>query len=140
MNSLRMPTWRWIGIVGMALALAACGLRGGGGGAISAADGVFAGEAARSSGPESRCARRYTVRATLKLGELAMEFSDAENPTRTPIRTAGFVEANGRFLAKVFFQGESHVVEGYLSADSLRAAIDANSCRMSISARRANAV
>jgi hypothetical protein len=123
----------------MALAVAACGLRGGGG-AISAADGVFAGNGVRSSGPESRCERRYAVRATLKLGELSLEFLDAENPTRTPIRTAGYVDTNGRFLANVFFQGESHIVDGYLSADSLRATIDVRTCRMSISARRINAV
>jgi hypothetical protein len=138
MKSLRAPTWRWFGVVGMALALAACGLRGGGG-AISAADGVFVGEANRSSGPESRCERRYAMRATLKLGELTIELTDAENPTRTPIRTSAYVEANGRFVANVFFQGESHVIEGTLSADSLRAAIEVRSCRMSMSARRANA-
>jgi len=139
MKSLRASTWRWLGLVGMALALAACGIRGGGG-AITAADGVFVGEATRSSGAESRCERRYNVRATLRLGELTMEFSDIDNPNRSPIRTAGYVEANGRVVANVFFQGESHVIEGLLSADSLRAAIDTRSCRMSISARRANAV
>ena len=78
------------------------------------------------------------MRATLKLGELTMEFSDVENPTRSPIRTAGYVEANGRFVANIFFQGEGHVIEGVLSSDSLRAAIDARSCRMPISARRTN--
>ncbi|MCZ8313142.1 MAG: hypothetical protein O9320_20035 [Magnetospirillum sp.] len=139
MKRLREPTWRWFGIVGMALALAACSVRGGGG-AISAADGVFVGEGLRSTGPESRCERRYALRATLKLGELAMEFTDSENPTRTPVRASSYVEANGRFVANVFFQGESHVLEGVLSADSLRATIDARSCRMSISARRNNAV
>lgn len=138
MNSLRAPTWRWLGFVGMALALAACGLRGGDG-AISAADGVFVGETLRSSGPDSRCERRYALRATLKLGELSMELSDVENPTRSPIRTAGYVEANGRFVANIFFQGEGHVIEGVLSADSLRAAVEARTCRMTISARRANA-
>lgn len=138
MKSLRASAWRWLGLAGLALALAACGLRGGGG-AISAADGVFVGEAIRSSGADSRCERRYTVRATLRLGELTMEFSDIDNPSRSPIRTAGYVEANGRVVANIFFQGESHVIEGLLSADSLRAAIDVRSCRMSISARRANA-
>jgi hypothetical protein len=139
MKRLHAPTWRWLGIVGMAVALAACGVRGGGG-TISAADGVFVGEGVRSTGPESRCERRYAIRATLRLGELAMEFSDVENPTRTPIRASSYVEANGRFVANVFFQGEGHVLEGLLSADSLRATIDARTCRMSISARRANAV
>lgn len=139
MKRLRGSIGRWLGIVAIALALAACGVRGGGG-AISAADGVFVGEGLRSGGPDSRCERRYIVRATLKLGELALEFSDAENPTRTPIRASGFVEANGRFLANVFFQGESHVLEGVLSADRLRATIETRSCRMSISARRTNAV
>ena len=138
MKSLHAPTWRWLGIVGMALALAACGQRGGG--SISPADGVLMGESYRSSGPESRCERRYAVRATLKLGELAIEFSDVENTTRAPIRTTSYVEANGRFLANVFFQGESHLIEGVLSANILRATIDARSCSMSISARRANAV
>jgi hypothetical protein len=142
MKRLRASIGRWLGIVAIALALAACGVRGGGGGggAISAADGVFVGEGFRSSGPDSRCERRYNVRATLKLGELALEFSDAENPTRSPIRASSFVEANGRFLANVFFQGESHALEGVLSADRLRATIETRSCRMSISARRTNAV
>jgi hypothetical protein len=119
--------------------LTACGGLRGGSGAISAADGVFVGQTLRSSGPQSRCERRYNVRATLRLGELAMEFSDPENPSRQPIRTSGYVEANGRIVANVFFQGESHVIEGVLSSDSLRAAVDVPSCRMSISARRANA-
>ena len=139
MKRLPASIGRWLGIVAIALALAACGVRGGGG-AISAADGIFVGEGFRSSGPDSRCERRYIVRATLKLGELALEFSDAENPTRAPIRASSYVEANGRFLANVFFQGESHVLEGVLSADNLRATIETRNCRMSISARRTNAV
>ncbi len=103
---------------------------------VAAADGLYTGTAFRTTGTESRCERRYAVRASVKLGELELELSDPENPARTPIRAAGFVEASGRIVTSIQFQGTAHVIELRLRDGILRGSVDARSCGLSLSARR----
>ena len=132
----------------LAFALAGCervGLGGGSGGAagsgqtgsaISAADGAYAGDATRGSGTESLCERRYDVRATVRLGEIALELVDSANAARAPLRATALADANGTALASVLFQGRAHVMELRLRNGTLRGFVDAPTCRLSLSARR----
>gem|GEM_PF-5052516 len=123
----------------LALALVGCervGLGRETGGAISAADGAYAGDALRGSGTESLCARRYDLRATVRLGEIAVELVDPENATRAPVRATALADSNGTALAQIAFQGVSHILELQLRNGTLRGFVDARTCRLTLSARR----
>ncbi len=104
--------------------------------AVGAIDGVYTGEAIRGSGTESRCDRRYLVRATVRRGEFALELLDAENAARTLDRTQGFVEPDGRVFATLRVQGLVYPLEGRFDARNFRGSMEASTCRLSLSARR----
>jgi hypothetical protein len=137
----RFAAWRMAVLMAAMLALGGCqklglGLEPAPGAPIAAADGLYTGTATRSTGTDSRCERRYAVRATVKFGELEIELTDPENPARAPIRAAGFIEATGRIVTSIQIQGVPHVVELRLRDGTLRGSIDARTCGLSLSARR----
>jgi hypothetical protein len=135
----RFAAWRMAVSMAAMLVLGGCqglGRTASEGAPIAAADGLYTGTAFRTTGTDSRCERRYTVRAIVKLGELDLELADPENPARAPIRAAGFVEATGRIVTSIQIQGAAQVIELRLRDGTLRGSIDARTCGLSLTARR----
>jgi hypothetical protein len=126
---------RFLLLAALAGSLAACTERLPPGG-VAALDGVYEGDAARSTGPVYNCPAAYKLRIRVAAGEARGEILDSERQDAVVDRFFAFIEADGRVTTSFRGGSETFGVSGSFGSTTFTALANGRVCSMSAFARK----
>lgn len=105
-------------------------------GGVARLDGVYEGEATRSSGNPQHCPTGFGLRVTVTAGEAHAELFDRQQPDLPIERFMAFIEADGRVLTAVRVGRQSFGIQGRFGANAFVATAEGAACSLSAYAAR----
>ncbi len=126
---------RFLPLVLLAGTLTACAERLPPGG-VAALDGVYEGDATRSTGPVFNCPAAYKLRIRVAAGEARGEILESDRQDAVVDRFFAFIEADGRVTTSFRGGGETFGVSGSFGPATFSALANGRVCSMSAFARR----